>query len=158
MILTSLAIFLISLPAMAQERKMPALGVGYSNQLRNNIDSLSFKMHKSRSYSFGGVVGLDTGDTGGWGAGLKIYRNIFQEPQLLFYGSFFGGLLSRKTSATVEESGFQFDATLGTEFSFSGLSSIGFSFEFGISASNLGDFSLTTVGRNFLVAGVHFYL
>jgi hypothetical protein len=48
--------------------------------------------------------------------------------------------------------------TLGTEFSFEGLESIGFSFEFGISINKLDDVRIQTTGNNFVTAGVHFYL
>ena len=64
-----------------------------------------------------------------------------------------------KTSATAEDAtGFQLDLTMGSEFNFAGLDSIGFSFEFGVSVYQLTDFIFETVGNNFIVAGIHFYL
>jgi len=56
------------------------------------------------------------------------------------------------------ESGFQVDVTLGSEFSFRGLESLGFSLEFGVSLNKLSDFVVETVGNNYLVSAVHFYL
>jgi hypothetical protein len=134
------------------------LGAGFTNQLVNDLPAMSFKLQKSKSFAFGGVFGLDSSDTGGWGAGVKVYRNIFDEPMANFYASMLGALTSKKSSATEDQSGFQFDFTLGSEFSFTGLNSIGFSFEFGLSLNKLDDFVIQTVGNSFIVAGVHFYL
>ncbi|MBT5094134.1 MAG: hypothetical protein HOM21_07825, partial [Halobacteriovoraceae bacterium] len=57
------------------------LGVGLNNQLKNDLPSISFKLQKSKSFAFGGLLGLSTDDSnGGFGAGLKVYRNLFDEP------------------------------------------------------------------------------
>ncbi|MBT3584923.1 MAG: hypothetical protein HN509_08450 [Halobacteriovoraceae bacterium] len=134
------------------------LGVGLNNQLKNDLPSISFKLQKSKSFAFGGLLGLSTDDSnGGFGAGLKVYRNLFDEPQLNFYTALMGALLKEK-SAGVEQSGFQVDLTLGSEFHFAGLTSLGFSFEFGVSFNKLDDFVAETTGSHFVVAGIHFYL
>jgi hypothetical protein len=134
------------------------LGVGMSNQMVNNLPSLSFKLQKSKSFGIGGLIGLSTNDNGGGhAAGLKVYRNLFDEPQLSFFGAMTGAMVKQK-SGTQSQSGFQLDATLGSEFSFNGLQSIGFSFEFGLSFNKLNDFVVETVGNNFIVSAVHFYL
>ena len=96
-----------------------------------------------------------------YGAVLKLYRIIFDEPQLNFY---LAGLLASENyvnSKNKVESGFQVDGTLGSEFHFSGLESLGFSLEFGLSvrkADDQGGTSFQTLGDNFLKAAVHFYL
>ena len=134
------------------------MGVGMTNQLKNEFPSLSFKTQKSRSFAYGGMLGLSTSDTnGGYGAGIKLYRNIFDEPQLNFYMAAAGAILSNKIAGE-SFSGFQFDLSFGSEFHFSGLNSLGFSFEFGVSANKKKDFVFETLGNNFLVAGIHFYL
>ncbi len=134
------------------------LGIGVTQQLKNDLPGISFKLQKSESFAMGGILGLSTSDNnGGYGAGLKFYRNMFEEPQLNFYSAVMGALIKKK-SKTTNESGFQFDLTLGSEFSFSGLHSLGFSFEFGISLNKLNDFIVETVGYQFVVAAVHFYL
>lgn len=138
--------------------RIARLGVGYSNQLKNNVPSLSFKLQKSRSMAFGGLIGISSSDSsGGIGAAAKLYRIIFDEPNLIFYSSFTGGIIKKK-SGSENNSGFQFDATLGSEFSFAGLQSLGFSIEFGVSANKTKDFVFETVGNSFVVSGVHFYL
>lgn len=138
--------------------KIDRLGVGLSNELKNDISSLSFKIQKNRTFALGGLVGISSNQkTGGYGAGLKFYRNIFDEPQLNFYMTGMAALLSKKINDTTN-SGFQIDAGLGTEFHFTGLNSIGFSFEFGMSANKVQNFSFETMGGSYLVSGVHFYL
>lgn len=138
--------------------KMHRLGLGMSNQLKNDFPALSFKTQKNRSFAFGGLAGLSTDkNVGGYGVGLKVYRNIFDEPQLNFYFAGMGALLSNKINQT-SYSGFQFDLSLGSEFHFTGLNSIGFSFEFGVSASKTKEFVFQTLGNNFVVSAVHFYL
>lgn len=148
---------LLSLPTMAVERNN-RLGLGMSNQLQVDIPAFSFKIQKSRAFAFGGQVAISTNSAeGGYGVGLKGYRTIFEEPQLVFYSTAMGALLNKKLNGS-DNSGFQFDLGLGSEFSFPGLNSIGFSFEFGVSAYKIDKFTFQTMGSNFVVAGVHFYL
>jgi hypothetical protein len=138
--------------------KIGRLGIGMTNQLRNEFPAFSFKMQKNRSFAFGGQAGISTSETnGGYGAGIKVYRNIFDEPQLNFYIAGLGAILTNKVNST-SYSGFQFDMSLGSEFHLTGLNSIGFSFEFGASAYKKDKFVFQTLGNSFIVSGVHFYL
>lgn len=134
------------------------LGLGFSNQFITGIPAISFKLQKSSTFALGGLFALNTHETkGGHGAGLKVYRVIFEEPQLNFYGSFLGALIGKK-SGTTSQSGFQFDFSFGSEFHFKGVESLGFSIEFGVSINKIDSFSLETIGNHLLTAGVHFYL
>lgn len=152
-----IALTLISTSSFGAER-IGRLGVGLSNQLKNELNSISFKIQKSRSFAFGGMVNMDTSDTGGWGAGLKLYKNVFEEPQANFYFSFLGALMNRKKSDGTETSGFQIDLTAGSEFSYSGLQSLGLSFETGLSFNKLDEFAVQTTGSLFIIGSIHFYL
>ncbi|MGZ3809806.1 MAG: hypothetical protein ACXVCE_17110, partial [Bacteriovorax sp.] len=78
-------------------------------------------------------------------------------PQLNFYFAGMGALIDNKVNRT-NYSGFQFDLSLGSEFHFTGLNSLGFSFEFGASAFKKKDFVFQTLGNNFIVSAIHFYL
>ncbi|MAF76832.1 MAG: hypothetical protein CME60_01630 [Halobacteriovoraceae bacterium] len=157
-ILAALAFILLSAPSPLAMERISRLGVGFSGQMKNDIPALSFKLQKSKSFAFGGLLGFSNKDNGGGhAAAIKIYRNIFDEPHLTFYGSVLGGIIKEKNQGN-SESGFQADLTLGSEFSFAGLQSLGFSLEFGVSFYKLDDFVTETVGNNFLVAAVHFYL
>ncbi|MGZ3692401.1 MAG: hypothetical protein ACXVLQ_06740 [Bacteriovorax sp.] len=150
-------LLLLSAPSMAFD-KVNRLGLGMSNQLKNDFPALSFKMQKNRSFAVGGLFGISSNpDNGGYGVGLKVYRNLFDEPQLNFYFAGMGALIDNKVNRT-NYSGFQFDLSLGSEFHFTGLNSLGFSFEFGASAFKKKDFVFQTLGNNFIVSAIHFYL
>lgn len=142
--------------AYSDERK-GRLGIGFSNQLKIDVPALSVKIHQGKSFALGGLFGINTGDEGGYGAGLKMYNLIYDEPQLNFYLSFLGALLSDKTNGA-SDNGFQTDLTFGSEFSFSGLESIGFSFEFGVSINKIREVEVETTANHFVTAGVHFYM
>jgi hypothetical protein len=135
------------------------LGIGMSNELINGVPALSMKMQKSPLYAFGLIGGFNFADNdGGYGAGAKFYRVLLDEPQLNFYMSGMGALINKKAGGA-STSGFQLDGTLGTEFHFVGMESIGFSFEFGLSANKLqNNFKFQTVGNHIVTAAVHFYL
>lgn len=153
-----LAIYSLISPRLFGRERMNRMGVGFSQQFKNNIPALSVKFQRSKSFSLGGVFALDTTPAqGGIGVGIKVYRNIFDEPRGNFYASLLGAIISQKT-ATDSNTGFQFDFTLGSEFSFNGLESIGVSFEMGLSLNKLKDFAVQTVGHQFVTAGIHFYL
>jgi hypothetical protein len=135
------------------------LGVGLSNQLKTDQPSLSLKLQQSQSFSLGALFSANTADDGGLGVGVKMHRNFFQEPHLVFYGALMAAYLSDKRgNSFVDVSGFQVDLTFGSEFHFQGLQSVGFHFDFGVSLNKLDDFTFETVGSQFLVMGVHFYL
>ncbi len=138
------------------------VGVGMTNQLANEIPALSLKIQQSKTFALGALLGFKSDrDFTQYGAGLKLYRIIFDEPQLNFYLS---GMFATQTFVNEEnkiEPGHQVDGMMGTEFHFTGLESLGFSLEFGISVRKSQEQSgttLQTLGDNFLKAGVHFYL
>jgi hypothetical protein len=152
-------LLLLNAPATQAMERFARLGVGFTNQLRNDLPAISFKIQRSKSFALGGQFAYSNDETkGGYAAGLKLYRNLFDEPHLTFYGSVLAAVISRNRSASESVSGFQFDFTLGSEFSFPGLDSLGFSVEFGASLNKLDDFVVETVGDSFLVSAVHFYL
>lgn len=138
------------------------MGVGASNQLANNIPAISLKVQQSKTFALGGLLGFKSDqDNTLYGAGIKFYRIIFDEPQLNFY---LAGLLATlnyyDTDKNKTQSGYQMDGTLGSEFHLSGLESIGFSFEFGLSARKADNNGATfqTLGDQIVKAAVHFYL
>ncbi len=129
-----------------------------NSQLKSSIPALSIKTQRSATYAFEALFGTKFSDNDdSLGIGAKFFRIIFEEPQLNFYFAGMGALI--KSDQQSSSTGFQFDATFGSEFSFAGLQSLGFSLEFGMSANKINDsFTLETVGDHFVVAGAHFYL
>lgn len=122
------------------------------------MPSLSIKVQRSTTFSYGAVFGVNTADDGGWHGGIRLYRNIFDEPYLTFYAVGAATLINTKVPGGESDSGFQGDIGLGSEFSFQGIDSLGFSVEFGVRFRNIDEFEVTTMGEDFLSAGIHFYL
>jgi hypothetical protein len=138
------------------------MGVGATNQLANEVPAISLKIQQSKTFALGGLLGFRSDQENTlYGAGVKFYRIIFDEPQLNFY---MAGLFAAQNYFDEKkdkvQSGYQVDGTLGTEFHFVGLESLGFSFEFGLSArkADARGPSFQTLGDQFLRAAVHFYL
>ncbi|MFG1494498.1 hypothetical protein [Halobacteriovorax sp. ZH4_bin.1] len=152
-----IAAFIISFNTLALER-VGRLGIGFSNTVNDNIPSLSIKVQRSTTFAYGAIFGVNTADNGGWHGGVRLYRNIFDEPYLTFYAVGAAVLLNNKNPGQDSDSGFQGDLGFGTEFSFQGVDSIGFSTEFGIRFENIDEFEVTTMGEHFITAGFHFYL
>jgi hypothetical protein len=157
-----LLILAVLLPTLASASDLRGrLGVGFSNQLANNIPAISLKVQQTKTFAIGGVLGFKSDqDNTLYGAGIKFYRIIFDEPQLNFY---LAGLLATENyldSSNKVASGYQMDGTLGSEFHFQGLESLGFSLEFGASVRNAseGGTSFQTLGDSMVKAAVHFYL
>jgi hypothetical protein len=136
------------------------LGLGMSKQVVNDMDLISIKIQRSRAIALGGFFGLDTGkDQAHYTAGAKLYRIIYDEPQLNFYMAGSGALFSYNDNKDDSANGYQLDGVFGTEFNFQGLESIGFSFEFGASLYKYNEEThFGTVGYDMLRAAIHFYL
>ncbi len=162
MIQKILLIFAFMLPSLAMSADLRGrLGVGFTNQLANDIPAISIKVQQTKTFAIGGVLGFKSDpDNTLYGAGIKFYRIIFDEPQLNFY---MAGLLASENYLKDNNevaSGYQMDGTLGSEFHLQGLESLGFSLEFGVSVRNNSEAgtSFETLGDSFLKAAVHFYL
>ena len=155
--LLSLICFLI-LPLTAHaESKVGHLGVGISNQLANDLPAFSMKLQRTAQYAFALLANFSSSKQhGGSGLAVKLNRTIFEEPQLAFYGSFLAGYVTKKENRHYQVRGIQIDSTLGTEFSLTGLSSIGFSFEVGLRAVKEDHVVIKTAGDVLLAA--HFYI
>ena len=162
MIQKVLLILVILLPSLVSAADLRGrVGVGFTNQLANDIPAVSLKVQQSKTFSLGALLGFKSDqDNTLYGAGIKLYRIIFDEPQLNFY---LAGLFAAENYINEKNEvagGFQMDGTLGSEFHFQGLESLGFSLEFGVSVRNADDSgtSFQTLGDSLVKAAVHFYL
>lgn len=156
-------VFAIFLCAVSNSHAMNLagrLGIGFSNQVVTGIDTISFKLQRNRSMAIGALLGLDSSsDQSNYAAGLKVYKLIYDEPQLNFYSALSGIFFTFQDDEDDTESGYQAEGTFGTEFSFQGLESVGFSFEFGIGViKEQGAAAVRTIGHNVITSAVHFYL
>jgi hypothetical protein len=157
-----LILFLFLVPSITFAADLRGrMGLGMTNQLANDIPALSIKVQQSKTFALGAIVGFKSNqDHTLYGGGIKLYRIIFDEPQLNFY---MAGLLASENYLTEDskiESGYQVDGTFGTEFHFAGLESLGFSLEYGLSVrkTDEGGSTFQTLGDQIIKAGVHFYL
>lgn len=155
----TLVLCIWAFPALALN-KTGRLGVGLSNQLVNDLPALSLKIQQNRYFAIGGLLALRSNeDNTLYGAGLRVYRVIFEEALLNFYMAGTLASLSYEDEQNKSKSGYQVDGTFGTEFHIEGIESIGFSFEFGVSYNHgPNGRSFETLGNNFLKSAVHFYL
>lgn len=159
LISTIVALFFMSSPLYATNL-LGRLGVGMTSQVASSMESISFKIQRSRSIAIGGFFGLESNSSyTAYAAGGKLYRILYDEPQLTFYTA---GLLALFASPNGDrskaESGHQLEILMGSEFSFHGLESIGFSFEFGGGLINYqGENSFGVTAHNLLRSAVHFY-
>jgi hypothetical protein len=156
-------IFCVTSPASAalpgdEKNLRGRLGLGFTNQIAVSADrtipALSTKYYMDRGTAVGLGVGFDTRSSDSQMAvGLKGYKNIFTESNLIFYMGLGFAYVNHKGSK-VQGSGF-----LGSEFFFDKIPSLGLSFEAGVRGdSTSGSFALRTIGDSFLTAGMHFYL
>ena len=134
------------------------LGLGFTNQIAVSADrtlpALSAKFYPNRGTAFGMGVGFDSrsGDSA-LALGLKGYKNVFFESNLIFYLGL-GAAYVNHTGSKLQGSAFA-----GAEYFFERLPSLGFSFEAGVRGDNTsGSFAIRTTGDTFLTAGMHFYL
>lgn len=138
---------------------MGRLGIGTTNQVVTGISAISIKLQRNRSMALGGLFGINNSDNASnYAVGAKLYRLIYDEPQLNFYSAL-SAIMFTYQDAGDTVSGNQIDAGLGAEFSFQGLESIGFSFEFGFSMNKYnGAQNIQSYGHHIITSAVHFYL
>jgi|GEM_PF-2344410 len=134
------------------------LGLGFTNQIAVSTDrtvpALSTKYYMDKGTAVGLGVGFDTRSTESQMAiGMKGYKNVFNESNLIFYMGLGLAYVNYKGSKI------QGSAFIGSEFFFDKIPSLGLSFEAGIRGdSSSGSFAVRTTGDSFLTAGMHFYL
>lgn len=134
------------------------LGLGFTNQIAvvgdRTLPALSSKYYLDKGTAVGLGVGFDTRANDAQTAiGMKLFKNIFTESNLIFYMGLGAAYVNHKGSK------FQGSGFLGGEFFFDKVPSLGLSFEAGVRGdSTTGSFAVRTTGDSFLTAGMHFYL
>lgn len=148
----------VSLTAEARDLQ-GRLGLGYNAQFANyresggTVPAIAAKYAFTKDIAIEGVVGFATTKPSNSVIGVKLFKNLFFENNLNFYGMLAGGLVSANNN-----SGMDFQGGFGTEFFIPGLESVGMSFEVGGELTNItGSMVFRTVGASFLHAGMRFY-
>lgn len=141
-----------TLPAATAKDLSGRLGVGFINEFSNSTPAISAKYGLSKDLHWLGAVGFKTNSPSTFTLGTKIFKNIFYENNLNFYGTLGFAVLKDARS------GVEFLGAFGAEYFIPGIDSLGLSFEAGVAATNIsGSFALKTIGFTFLHAGTHFY-
>lgn len=151
---------LLSLPVANAMSLIGRLGIGMSQQVVSGHDTISFKIQRDRAMALGGLIGINSSqENSTYALGGKLYRIIYDEPQLNFYTAGLLAFFTYPNSDDEIKSGYQAEALFGTEFSFQGLESVGWSFEFGAGLQQYdGRNSFQTIGHNVIKSAIHFYL
>lgn len=162
---TVLILLGLSVPAQAKDLTS-RLGVGYANQfgISGGLPSLAVRYYPNPDLGVSAQLGVDTEeDASKFGFLAKVYRIIFQEDNMNFYMGAGAGLISREkynttTSTSDNDSGFEVSGYVGGEFFFTGLDSLGFSFEAGIGVTSISsEVRFRTIGDHPMRAGITFY-
>ena len=134
------------------------LGVGYSDPFYVTLPSLAVRYYPNPDLGVSASLGVDTEeDNSKFGFMARLYRIIFQEDNLNFYMGAGAGLISVETAGT-NNSGFELAGYAGAEFFFSGLESLGFTFEMGIGVSSVSsETRFRTFGFHPIRGGITFY-
>lgn len=139
------------------------LGVGYSNQMSADLPSFTAQYYPNSMMGMSVALGVDTEkNSSDFGLLFKLYRIVFTEKNMNFYMGGGAGLLSTEVANTTggvdNRSGFELSAFVGGEFFFSGLESLGFTFEAGVAVrSDSQGARFRTVGDHPLRGGIIFY-
>lgn len=136
------------------------LGIGYSNQFSTDLPSIAARYYPSQDIAISGALGLYTGTANSkFGFMAKVHRVVFPEDNMNFYMGAGAGLLSNKVTANnTNESGFELLGFAGAEFFFTGLDSLGFSFEAGVGIVSVSSgVTFRTIGDSPFKANVIFY-
>lgn len=134
------------------------LGVGFKNNTSESMPSLAAVYYLSNSYAVTGGAGFDTKkhySAMQVNAGLR--KMIYLENNLNFYlgGQF--GVVNFENPVDGKNNGLDLLAVFGSEFYFSGLESLGFTFEAGLGFSTAKDTRIRTVADDPFRAGIVFY-
>lgn len=135
------------------------LGIGYKNQFSAELPSIAAQYYPAADIGLSASLGVDTQDNDSkFGFMVRLYKIVFMEDNLNFYMGTGAGLLSTETAAGQNESGFELAGYAGCEFFFSGLESLGFSFETGAAITSVSSgVRFRTFGDSPIRAGMMFY-
>ncbi len=161
----SLAIYLIvmlipilSSEAVYAKTLVNRLGVGYKNQFSIDMPAIAAQYYPTPDIALSGALGLDTEKNHSkFGFMTRVNQVIFREDSLNFYMGAGLGFVSQEINSKTT-SGFELQGFIGAEYFFSGLNSLGFSFEAGVGVTSIDDsVRFRTFGDHPLRAGIIFY-
>ncbi|MFN8792238.1 MAG: organic solvent tolerance protein [Bdellovibrionales bacterium] len=154
---------LILLGASAAHAKDLAnrLGVGIKNNNSFDVPAVAAVYYPNADVGLTGSLGVDTAeDNSAFAFNVGIRRILFRENQMNFYYGGQAGLVNRETPTATgsdQDSGFELNVVFGAEFFFTGLESLGFTFEAGAGLTSMDETRFRTIADHPLRAGLIFY-
>lgn len=133
------------------------LGLGIKNNTSFDLPAVATVYYPSADVGITGGLGIDTLKDGSkmtLNGGIR--RILFKEEHMNFYFGGQAGLVNYETAAE-KQSGFELNALFGAEFFFTGLDSLGFSFEGGVGLASLKEVRFRTIADHPFRAGIIFY-
>lgn len=138
------------------------LGIGIKNNSAVDLPQLATVYYPNEDFALTAGLGTDTEENNSkfvFNVGAR--RILFKENNMNFYYGGQVGMLNIETPTGAgnsdKESGFELNVVFGAEFFFTGLDSLGFSFEGGVGLSSLDETRFRTIGDHPLKAGLVFY-
>ncbi|MFN3697254.1 MAG: organic solvent tolerance protein [Pseudobdellovibrio sp.] len=152
-----LAVVCLSPKTLSKE--MPQrLGFGIKDNTSESIPSLALVYNLNGMTAVTGGLGVDTKkDYSKFQINGGIRHIIFHENQLHFYAGGQLGLVTLENPTDKKNTGFEANVIIGTEFFFTGLENVGFSFEGGIGLSTVAQTRIRTIADHPLKGGIIFY-
>jgi len=152
-----LSAFLVG--SISFSKPMPQrLGLGIKNNTAQSIPSLAIVYNINNDMALTGGFGFDSRrDYSTSQVNIGIRHAIFHETNLHFYGGGQAAIVSYEDPTNGKKSGFEANLVLGTEFFFSGLENVGFTFEGGLGLSTVYNTRVRTLALHPLEAGLIFY-
>ena len=163
--LSGLLLVSLGLGSLAEAKDLTnRLGVGYNDQFHQELPSVQVRYYPNPKLGLSAALGIDTKeDESKFGFMVKLYRVIFMEDNMNFYMGTGAGIISVEEpkdggTGTDNNSGFEVNGFVGGEFFFTGLDSLGFSFEAGVGVASISsEVRFRTIGDFPTRAGIIFY-
>ncbi|UYL08184.1 organic solvent tolerance protein [Bdellovibrio sp. SKB1291214] len=138
------------------------LGVGVKSHSTLDLPELAVVYNPSSELQFAGGLGIDTQkDQSKFAATAGVRRIVFKEQNMNFYMGGTVGLINweelNDAGTREKQSGFELDAVFGGEFFFTGLESLGFTFEGGAGVISADNVRFRTIADSPFRAGIIFY-
>jgi hypothetical protein len=133
------------------------LGVGIKNNASEDVPSVAVVYFPNNDFAVTGGMGIDTQKNQSkfvFSGGVR--KILFRENQMNFYFGGQMGIVNYEYSGD-KQNGFELNAIFGGEFFFTGLDSLGFTFEGGAGIASLKEVRFRTIADSPLKAGIIFY-
>lgn len=133
-------------------------GLGIKNNTSENLPSIASVYFFAPDLAFTGGLGIDTQKNySKFQLHAGVRKVVFAENNLNFYTGAQIGVVNYEDPVVGKQSGFELLGVFGTEFFFSGLENLGFTFEGGFGVASLKDVRFRTIADNPFRAGLVFY-